>query len=76
MSSRKLLKDFSAPFSDVLAEMTVQYESDGNSAIYSGHGSEVPVVIIIADQVKPTPVEAVKELEHQGIDICMLIGDG
>lgn len=76
MGSHKLLKDFSASLSDVLAEMMVQYESDGNSIVYFGRGSEVLAVIAIADQIKPTSAEAVKELKRQGIDICMLTGDG
>lgn len=52
VGSHKLLKDFSASLSEVLA------------------------VIAIADQIKPTSAEAVKELKRQGIDICMLTGDG
>ena len=76
VGSHKLLKDFSASLSDVLAEMMVQYESDGNSIVYFGRGSEVLAVIAIADQIKPTSAEAVKELKRQGIDICMLTGDG
>ena len=45
VGSHKLLKDFSATVSDVMADMLVHYES-------------------------------VKELKRQGIDICMLTGDG
>ena len=76
VGSHKLLKDFSASLSDVLAEMMVQYESDGNSIVYFGRGTEVLAVVAIADQIKPTSAEAVKELKRQGIDICMLTGDG
>ena len=56
--------------------MMVQYESDGNSIVYFGRGTEVLAVVAIADQIKPTSAEAVKELKRQGIDICMLTGDG
>ena len=54
VGSHKLLKDFSASLSDVLAEMMVQYESDGNSIVYFGRGTEVLAVVAIADQIKPT----------------------
>lgn len=76
VGSHKLLKDFNASLSDVLAEMMVQYESDGNSIVYFGRGNEVLAIIAITDKIKPTSVEAVKELKRQGIDICMLTGDG
>lgn len=36
VGSHKLLKDFSATVSDVMAEMLVHYESDGNGIIYFG----------------------------------------
>lgn len=76
VGSHKLLKDFNASLSDVLAEMMVQYESDGNSIVYFGRGNEVLAIVAITDKIKPTSVEAVKELKRQGIDICMLTGDG
>lgn len=76
VGSHKLLRDFNASLSDVLAEMMVQYESDGNSIVYFGRGNEVLAIIAITDKIKPTSVEAVKELKRQGIDICMLTGDG
>lgn len=76
VGSHKLLKDFSSSLSDVLAEMMVQYESDGNSIVYFGREDEVLAIIAIADQIKSTSVEAVKELKRQGIDIYMLTGDG
>lgn len=76
VGSHKLLKDFSASLSDVLAEMMVQYESDGNSIVYFGREDEVLAIIAITDKIKPTSVEAVKELKRQGIEIYMLTGDG
>lgn len=76
VGSHKLLRDFNASLSDVLAEMMVQYESDGNSIVYFGRGNGVLAIIAITDKIKPTSVEAVKELKRQGIDICMLTGDG
>lgn len=76
VGSHKLLKDFNASLSDVLAEMMVQYESEGNGIVYFGRDSEVLAVIAVTDRIKPTSVEAVKELKRQGIDLYMLTGDG
>ena len=76
VGSHKLLKDFSATVSDVMAEMLVHYESDGNGIIYFGRENELLAIIAVSDPIKATSAEAVKELKRQGIDICMLTGDG
>ena len=76
VGSHKLLKDFSATVSDVMAEMLVHYESDGNDIIYFGRENELLAIIAVSDPIKATSAEAVKELKRQGIDICMLTGDG
>lgn len=74
--SHKLLKDFNATITDVLADMLVQYESDGCSIVYFGRKSELLAIIAITDQIKSTSAEAVRELRMQGIDVYMLTGDG
>ena len=76
VGSHKLLKDFNAHVTDVMATMLVQYESDGNGIIYFGCANELLAIIAVSDQIKSTSAEAVKELKRQGIDICMLTGDG
>ena len=76
VGSHKLLKDFSATVNDVMAEMLVRYESDGNGIIYFGCENELLAIIAVSDPIKATSAEAVKELKRQGIDICMLTGDG
>ena len=76
VGSHKLLKDFSATVNDVMAEMLVRYESDGNGIIYFGRENELLAIIAVSDPIKATSAEAVKELKRQGIDICMLTGDG
>lgn len=76
VGSHKLLRDFSATMNDVMADMLVRYESDGNGIIYFGCESELLAIIAVSDPIKATSAEAVKELKRQGIDICMLTGDG
>ena len=56
--------------------MLVHYESDGNGIIYFGRENELLAIIAVSDPIKATSAEAVKELKRQGIDICMLTGDG
>lgn len=76
VGSHKLLKDFGALVSDVMADMLVRYESDGNSIVYFGRENELLAIIAVSDPIKATSAEAVKELKRLGIDICMLTGDG
>ena len=76
VGSHKLLKDFDAVVTDVMADMLVQYESEGNGIIYFGRRNQLLAIISVTDPVKSTSAEAVKELRRQGIDICMLTGDG
>lgn len=76
VGSHKLLKDFNANVTDVMGDMLVQYESEGNGIIYFGRGDELVAVIAVSDPIKSTSAEAVKELKRLGIDICMLTGDG
>ena len=59
-----------------MADMLVHYESDGNGIIYFGRENELLAIIAVSDPIKATSAEAVKELKRQGIDICMLTGDG
>lgn len=76
VGSHKLLKDFQAQLTDVMAEMLVQYESGGHGIIYFGRGNELLAIIAVSDPVKATSAEAVKELKRQGIEVFMLTGDG
>lgn len=76
VGSHKLLKDFDATVTDVMADMLVQYESEGNGIIYFGRENQLLAIVAITDPIKSTSAEAVKELKRQGIDICMLTGDG
>ena len=71
VGSHKLLKDFGVIVSDVMADMLVRYESDGNGIIYFGCENELLAIIAVSDPIKATSAEAVKELKRQGIDICM-----
>ena len=74
VGSHKLLKDYQANLSDILADMLTQYESDGNSIVYFGRENDLLAVIAI--KLRVTSMEAIRELRIQDIEICMLTGDG
>ncbi|ERI85495.1 copper-exporting ATPase [Bacteroides pyogenes F0041] len=76
VGSHKFLKDFNAVLPDVMAEMLAIYEADGQGIVYFGRESELLAIIAVADPVKATSAQAIKELQRQGIEIYMLTGDG
>lgn len=76
VGSHKLLKDFDAVIPEIMTGMLIQYESEGNSMIYFGCENQLLAVIAVVDTLKPTSIEAVKELKRQNIEIYMLTGDG
>lgn len=76
VGSHKLLRDYQANLSDVLVDMLVQYESDGNSIVYFGRENDLLAIVAIKEQLRGTSAEAIKELRGRDIDICMLTGDG
>lgn len=76
VGSHKLLKDYQVYLSDVLGDMLVEYESEGNSIVYFGREGELLAIIAVKDQLKITALGVVKELRGQNLDICMLTGDG
>ena len=76
VGSHKLLKDYQVYLSDVLGDMLVEYESEGNSIVYFGREGELLAIIAVKDQLKVTALGVVKELRGQELDICLLTGDG
>lgn len=76
VGSHKLLKDYQVYLSDVLGDMLVEYESEGNSIVYFGRESELLAIIAVKDQLKVAALGVVRELRGRELDICMLTGDG
>jgi Cu2+-exporting ATPase len=72
VGSRKLSEDCDAEIPDTLLD---SLPDNGNSTVYFGRENEIIAIINIADPIKPTSLEAVNQLKHQGIDVYMLTGD-
>ena len=60
--SHRLLNDFGAKVSDLLKSMVEEYERSGKSLVYFGEESTLLAVIVISDKVKPTSIQAVKQI--------------
>ena len=74
--SHRLLNDFGAKVSDLLKSMVEEYERSGKSLVYFGEESTLLAVIAISDKVKPTSIQAVKQMQAEGKYVVLLTGDG
>lgn len=74
--SHRLLNDFGAKVSDLLKSMVEEYERSGKSLVYFGEESTLLAVIVISDKVKPTSIQAVKQMQAEGKYVVLLTGDG
>ena len=74
--SHRLLNDFGAKVSDLLKSMVEEYERSGKSLVYFGEESMLLAVIVISDKVKPTSIQAVKQMQAEGKYVVLLTGDG
>ena len=59
---------------DTEKEIT-RWRSEGRSVIYYGDTHTLFAVISIADPIKENSAAAIRELQKQGIEVCMLTGD-
>ena len=73
--SHRLLNDFGAKVSDLLKSMVEEYERSGKSLVYFGEESTLLAVIVISDKVKPTSIQAVKQMQAEGKYVVLLTGD-
>ena len=74
--SQRLLNDFGAKVSDLLKSMVEEYERSGKCLVYFGEESTLLAVIVISDKVKPTSIQAVKQMQAEGKYVVLLTGDG
>jgi P-type Cu+ transporter len=59
----------------ILAEAIEAAQADGRTAVVAGWDGAVRAVLVVADTVKPTSAQAVRELRHLGLTPVLLTGD-
>ncbi|WP_047986557.1 heavy metal translocating P-type ATPase [Ornithinibacillus californiensis] len=74
VGTRKLMNDHNINVSNVEAEL-VEYETNGNTAMLIAVDEQFKGIVAVADTVKETAAEAIKELKEQGLEVIMLTGD-
>lgn len=73
--SHKILKEQGIPISEALQDEALELQKQAKTVIYFANQQQVLAAVAIADQIKEGSARAVKELQHQGIEVYMLTGD-
>jgi Cu+-exporting ATPase len=71
----RLLAEWSQPLSRTLTERFAQAQSDGGTAVAVGWDGRARGVLVVADAVKPTSAEAIRQLRQLGLRPVLLTGD-
>lgn len=70
-----LMKKEGIEIPDVIAEKSREFEDQAKTVVFFADSRKVLAVIAVADKVKETSRQAVKELQDLGIEVVMLSGD-
>ncbi|MDQ3716533.1 MAG: heavy metal translocating P-type ATPase [Actinomycetota bacterium] len=71
----RLLADWSQPLGDDLEAAKAAAEADGKTAVAVGWDGEARGVLIVADAIKQTSAEAIRQLRDLGLTPVLLTGD-
>ncbi|WP_026908771.1 heavy metal translocating P-type ATPase [Paucisalibacillus globulus] len=74
VGTRKLMNDHQISVADVEKEL-VGYETNGNTAMLIAVDGVFKGIVAVADTVKETATQAIKELKELGLEVIMLTGD-
>ncbi|HEV2884840.1 MAG TPA: heavy metal translocating P-type ATPase [Pyrinomonadaceae bacterium] len=74
LGNRELMKQLSIDTS-ALDEQAEALRADGQTVMYVVLGQRAIGLLAVADQIKPSTIEAVQQLHQEGIRIVMLTGD-
>ena len=74
VGNRKLMQNHQVNIGDAEQEMNV-YEIEGKTAMLIAIDGEYRGIVAVADTIKDTAPQAIKELQEQGLEVIMLTGD-
>ena len=73
--NRKLLEENRIAVSRSLSDEAARLPADAQTVIWFADSENALAIAGITDQIKPTSIQAVSELQAAGIEVCMLTGD-
>jgi Cu+-exporting ATPase len=71
----RLLADHGQHLPQELTEAVEAAQAEGRTAVVVGWGGTARAVLVVADTVKPTSAQAVRQLRHLGLTPMLLTGD-
>ncbi|UJL47127.1 copper-translocating P-type ATPase [Virgibacillus sp. NKC19-16] len=74
VGNRKLMQDRLVTVGDEAQEMA-EYEGQGKTAMLIAVNGKYRGIVAVADTIKETAPQAIKELQGQGLEVIMLTGD-
>ncbi len=71
----KLLQEHDIVASGKLEAEAARFTADSQTVIWFANEEKALALVGVTDQIKPTSAQAVSELLHAGIEVCLLTGD-
>lgn len=75
LGNEALMKEYQKEIPDSLLQQVIEFQNQGKTVSYVAIENEVVGIMVIADQIKASSLEAIKKLQNQGIDVIMMTGD-
>jgi len=75
VGNQKLMENENIRISDELQQFADEYYQNAATVLFFGSTQEVLAIIAVQDAIKPTSVQAIEELQRDGIEVIMLTGD-
>lgn len=75
VGNRKLIDNEKIGISESLEQLANDYYRKAATVLFFGSAKEVLAVIAVQDAIKPTSVQAIEDLQREGIEVIMLTGD-
>ena len=75
VGNRKLLSENNIAIDEKLSQQSDEWSQQSKTVIWFSDSKKAIAVLAIADKIKETSVDAIKQLQDMGIDLYMLTGD-
>ncbi|MFW6372016.1 MAG: HAD-IC family P-type ATPase, partial [Bacteroidota bacterium] len=75
IGNEQLMNNNRVPLPDSLKTQADHWQKEAKTIIWMAVDNNIEAMVAIADQIKPSSKEAVKQLQEQGIEVFMLTGD-
>ncbi|MFB9865304.1 heavy metal translocating P-type ATPase [Rufibacter immobilis] len=75
LGNEKLMQENGLQFSPDLEKTAAKRKAEAKTVVYAGTQGQVVALIAIADAIKETSAQAIKEMQQLGLHVYMLTGD-